>query len=333
MRFPIACLKVERNTLEPDQIRALVAKGKARGLIRDSATPATIHKTGTELATEGAFRTQWMDVSPAMATDWLRNNFRNRTMSDDVIKAYARDMASGVWTATHQGIAFNDLDQLIDGQHRLRAIILSGVTVRMMVTFGLASKIEGREMTTMDAVDRGRTRSVADQLKIQHGMKNGSAIAMICASLAGLCQQERTRKLSVGQTLEIYREFQAEIDWVIDLKPREHGLKSKGVLAAVAFAITAAPELKPVCRMLFAGGDFAGPNPVGHLRKFLTSPDAILLNRGTDRGIAELTLEALFLHTRETQIGALFHGLDGLHHFRSLQPQRVAKIAAFFALP
>ena len=48
--------------------------------------------------------------------------------------------------------------------------------------FGLASKIEGSKMTTMDAVDRGRTRSVADQLKIQHGLKAGSKIAGLAAS-------------------------------------------------------------------------------------------------------------------------------------------------------
>lgn len=328
MRFPIACYKVDRNDHDPEAIRALVADAKSRGLIRDSATPSAIRKNGSPVATEGAFRTQWIDVSPALAADWLRNNFRNRSVSDDVVKAYARDMAGGTWFSTHQGIAFNDLDQLIDGQHRLRAIVLSGVTVRMMVTFGLPSKIEGREMTTMDAVDRGRTRSVADQLKIQHGLKNGSAIAAICASIANLCQQERTRRLSVGQTLEIYRAFQSAIDWVIAIRPREHGLRAKGVMAAVAFAVTAQPDLKQACRMLFTGGDFPADSTVSALREFLMGPDAILLNRGSDRGLAELALAALFQSS-----GPLQPSLAGLDHFRQLQPKRVAKVAAFFFLP
>ena len=46
----------------------------------------------------------------------------------------------------------------------------------------------------MDAVDRGRARSVADQLRIQHGMKEGTVIASICKSLAGLCHEARTWK-------------------------------------------------------------------------------------------------------------------------------------------
>ena len=116
---------------------------------------------------------------------------------------------NGTWVATHQGLAFNVRDELIDGQHRLKAVVLAGKAVRMMVTFGLPSIISGSEMTTMDAVDRGATRSVADQLTIQHGMKNSGIIASVSRSIAALCSNERTRRLSVGQTLEIYRAFQA----------------------------------------------------------------------------------------------------------------------------
>jgi len=96
-----------------------------------------------------------------MAKDWLENNFRNRPISEDTVAAYARDMIAGQWVATHQGVAFNDKDELIDGQHRLHAIVRCDKTIRMMVTFGLPSVIEGKQMTTMDCVDRGRTRSSA----------------------------------------------------------------------------------------------------------------------------------------------------------------------------
>ena len=108
---------------------------------------------------------RWVLVAPKLAAEWLANNFVNRPLSDDTVEAYARDGKNGVWALTHQGMAFNDKDELIDGQHRLHGIIKSGVPELTMVTFGLPSKIEGAEMTTMDAVDRGKPRSVADQLK------------------------------------------------------------------------------------------------------------------------------------------------------------------------
>jgi len=321
------------DPFDADEIRRLVAKGKASGLIREAGTGVAIKKNGTPVTMTGTQRTQWMDVDPGMAAHWLQNNFINRLLSDDVITGYARDMANGNWFPTHQGIAFNDLDHLIDGQHRLHAIIRCGLTIRMMVTFGLPSVIEGKQATTMDAVDRGRPRSVADQLKIQHGMKNGSAIAMITASLAGLCQNERTRRLSVGQTLDIYRAFKPAVDWVIEFRSKEPGLKAKGVLAACAFAVAADVALKARCHQIFTGDIKSPGSPLQLLRSFLISDDAKLLNRGTDRGIAELTLVALQLDVAGESVERLELTQAGLHAFRALQPERVAAVAALFALP
>jgi hypothetical protein len=275
-----------------------------------------------------------------MARKWIENNFRNRPMREDDIRAYARDMATGNWFTTHQGIAFDENDNLIDGQHRLRAIILSGVTVRMMVTFGLPSKIDGKEITTMDSVDRGRPRSVADQLTIQHEIKGGAAIAAVCASLGSICYGERTRRLSVGHTLTIYRAFEGAVTWVIAHRSKEHGLKSAGVLAAFAFALATedgfAAGNTPIAQMherLMVGRGLKPSSPIGQLRRFLTSDDAKLLTRGTDRGLAELVLYAIFLERKGRAIPKLGPDLAGVDYFRAAQKGRVATIAALFRLP
>jgi hypothetical protein len=225
---------------DPDEVRRLINLGRERGLIRDANVPTPIEKNGQDVSTLGPLRSQWMEVTPAMAKKWLENNFRNRPLKGDTVKAYARDMALGRWVYTHQGIAFNDKDELIDGQHRLNAIVVSGVEfVRMMVTFGLPSQVEGQEMTTMDAVDRGATRSVGDQLVIQHGFKNGSMTASICAAIGSICFGERTRRLSVGQTLDVFRLFEPAITWVIANRSKEIGIRQTGVMAGFAFAIMA----------------------------------------------------------------------------------------------
>jgi len=330
---------VPAGPLTPDQIREITAQAKAKGLLsipHGPQNPLPVARSGKLAAEDAGVVTQWMLVSPEMAAQWLRNNFVNRPMSDDVIAAYARDMLNGQWIQTHQGIAFNDRDHLIDGQHRLTAIVRSGLTVAMMVTFGLPSKIEGSEMTTMDAVDRGRTRSVADQLKIQHGMKNGSAIASITAALANLCYNHRTRRLSVGQTLEIYRAFQESVDLVIAARPKDPGLKNVGVLAAFAFARTADPERAHRVESLFDFLSFEGQTPPGKpirlLREFLISDDAKLLSRGTHRGVAELTLKAIRLSLAGQDVDELNLSPAGLDHFRSLIPEIVGKVAAIFTL-
>lgn len=320
------------------ELRAIAEDAKRRGLMRGPDDARPVEKDGRDVTSQHlGIRTQWIEIDPARAQLWLENNFRNRPVSEDVVAAYARDMTNGAWTSTHQGIAFNDRDELIDGQHRLLAIVRSGVTVRMMVTFGLPSKIEGKEMTTMDAVDRGRTRSVADQLKIQHGFKDGAATAAICASIGSLCFGERTRRLSVGQTLEIFREFEAAITWVLAHRSKQPGFKQAGVLAAFAFAMTTRGSTDTaICGMLeqlVSGDGLKEGSAIGHLRAFLVSDDAKLLMRTHDRGLLELTLQALFLELAGKPISTLESATRGAEHFRMLQKDRVAKVAAMFALP
>lgn len=324
--------------MSADEIRKIVESGKRRGLIGAAARTSAprvsvVDKAGHDVEQAlGKAITKYVDVTPAKAADWLQNNFGNRPMKDDVVVAYARDMVSGQWVPTHQGIAFNDLDQLIDGQHRLRAVVMSGVTVWMMVTFGLPSKIEGREMTTMDCVDRGRTRSVADQLVIQHGFKYGSLTASICAALASLCCGERTRRLSVGQTLEVFRAFEQGVQFVIEHRSKEHGLKTAGVLAGFAFAL--AVDGNPVSHMFTALNSGEGLTPtLKLLRDFLTSDEAKLFSRSLDRGLAELTLQAIHLVGEGREVTKLEMSLDGVNYYRAAQAKRVEKIAALFKLP
>ncbi len=325
--------------LDAAEVRRLIQAGKDRGLIRTAGTAQPVAKAGAPVAAQGQLRTVWMEVDPATARRWLENNFRNRRLDDDTVAAYARDMRGGVWVSTHQGIAFNDRDELIDGQHRLHAIIRAGMTVRMMVTFGLPSVIEGREMTTMDAVDRGRTRSVADQLKIQHGIKDGSAIAQIAATLGSTCCGERTRRLSVQQTLEIYRAFEEPISYVLLQRPREVGLRSIGVLAGFAFALATeegfaggATPIAKIWRRVVTGEGCKPGMASTHLRAFLTSAEAKLLFRSTNRACVELVLEAIHLDLLGRRIERLELGTAGAEHFRALQQERIEAIAALFRL-
>lgn len=295
-----------------------------------------IDKSGGELVTALAgVQTKWMDVSPEMARLWLFNNFNNRPVSNDTVRAYARDMVNNKWLPTHQGIAFNHRDELIDGQHRLMAIVMSEETVRMLVTFGLPSKVEGTRMTAMDTVDRGKTRSVADQLKIQHGLKGGSILAGICARIASICSPERTRRLSVGETLDIHEAFETSIDWIIENRPKAHGLKQVGALAAFAFAMAVDEFREWVIEMFHSlmTGNADSASPMALLHQFLTSPDAILLTRANDRALAELVLQALWLQEKGERVSELVQSTQGIEIWRHRQQDRVRKIATMFLLP
>ena len=82
-------------------------------------------------------RTELTTITPDMAKKWLATSTRNRSISPTTVKAYAADMRAGAWKITHQGIGFNVDRELVDGQHRLSAVVEADIPVTMPVTHGL----------------------------------------------------------------------------------------------------------------------------------------------------------------------------------------------------
>jgi len=76
-------------------------------------------------------------ITPEIAKKMLEVNRHNRTINYRRVVMYARDMRAGKWLLTHQGIAFGEDGDLLDGQHRLLAVIEAGVPVRFTITRGL----------------------------------------------------------------------------------------------------------------------------------------------------------------------------------------------------
>jgi hypothetical protein len=107
---------------------------------------------------------EMMTVTPELAARWLNTkNARNRNISATTVDAYARDMGAGRWKNSHQNaIAFYKDGNLADGQHRLAAIVKSGVSIDFMVYWGL----DGSDAYGIDA---HRMRNTHDQIKIAGG--------------------------------------------------------------------------------------------------------------------------------------------------------------------
>lgn len=105
-------------------------------------------------------------ITPEVAKDMLTHNLVNRTVKRSAVETYARDMKRGVFKESPQGISFDTEGTLIDGQHRLLAVIASGVPVTMYVTRDCAKD-------SADYIDRGVTRSVKDVVTIA-AKKDGS---------------------------------------------------------------------------------------------------------------------------------------------------------------
>ncbi len=100
-------------------------------------------------------------ITPEMAGDWLLRNEVNRTLTVLAVNKYAGIITRGDWSLNGESIKFDWNGKLIDGQHRLNAIIQTDTPVQSLVIFGAAPE----SYTTLD---QGRKRSVGDILKMQY---------------------------------------------------------------------------------------------------------------------------------------------------------------------
>lgn len=115
--------------------------------------------------------TKAVNVTPKLAEEMLeRNHLNTRPLNQRRVTQLADVMKAGKWVLTHQGIALDEDGNLIDGQHRLYAIIESQVgSIPLLVTRGLDAA------ATFAKVDVGKVRSVADALAIA-GFTNASLL-------------------------------------------------------------------------------------------------------------------------------------------------------------
>ncbi len=119
-------------------------------------------------------------ITPDIALEILGNHENNRNLRPRFVTSYARDMAAGNWTLNGESIKIDVNGNLIDGQHRLNAVIQAGVSVQMMVIRGLASE-------TQTTVDLGLRRNGSDMLS----MKGEKHAAIMSAALRRLVLREQ----------------------------------------------------------------------------------------------------------------------------------------------
>jgi hypothetical protein len=114
-------------------------------------------------------RSRVQRITPGKAEQLLAANTTNRPLSRSTVRSFAEAMRRGDWLVTHQGIAFDTNGVLVDGQHRLAAVIEADMPVEMTVFTEV-------EPDTFDVLDTGKRRNAADVLAIE-GEKSTTMLA------------------------------------------------------------------------------------------------------------------------------------------------------------
>jgi len=206
-------------------------------------------------------------VTPEKASLWLgREQDRNvnRSVSDAHVQRLARDMASGDWKLTHEGIAFDPDDVLIDGQHRLWAVIYADTPIEMYIWRGVTRD-------ALMAIDTGRPRSLPDVLNItgEHHGVDRSQVAVLRAMLGG---RSGAVKLSPAEASEAYRQHVDAIRFAVELLPKSRKVSNAATRAVLARAYYSCDHglLKTFAEMLLTGVvDHPSAIAIAKLREFL----------------------------------------------------------------
>jgi len=168
-----------------------------------------------------------LEMTPALAEDLLTHcNTHNRTLVDAHVETLAHEMRAGRWQLTHQGIAFSPNRVLLDGQHRLWAVVMSGVTVPMRLFLNEPSQ-------TMAVIDTGKTRSNDQILSLSAGIGHVGRddLATLRAMIAGL---GTARRRSAGDELTELLQHREAITFASEL------LSGKRQFRGIATCITKA---------------------------------------------------------------------------------------------
>ena len=153
------------------------------------------------------------EVDPELAIKLLGKNYeKQRNINKNWANDLAREMSDGRWRECGDNQIVIDVNgNLINGQHRMLAVIKSGTTQKFLFQTGVPTDY-------YDVMDTNRKRSVADAI----GGKNRNSKSAIASFGAGIQRGLRIEYCMVGQrvtkteSIEYYNENAQSLEIVSD---------------------------------------------------------------------------------------------------------------------
>lgn len=164
-------------------------------------------------------------MTPAMAQGILdrndRNDQRNRSLRPDYVRQLAAAMKRGEWMINGEPVQIAKDETLLNGQHRLTAVVESGVTVPMLVVRGLP-------VSSRKTMDVGTRRTLSDVLALHNEIDTTNLAAVL-----GLLYRYRT-----GARLDYSARTAPTITQALELLEKEGGVRQSLVDARRVFRET-----------------------------------------------------------------------------------------------
>ncbi len=144
-------------------------------------------------------------VTVEMAQEILKNNVSNRRLKSSIVEFLSQEIISGRFLYNGEAILISKTNRLLDGQHRLQAIIKCGISTYLNIERNIDDDV-------MHTIDTGSARTAGDVFDI-NGIPNANwmaaTIRLIMNEFDTKSKQARgvggAIKISSGEILDFYR--------------------------------------------------------------------------------------------------------------------------------
>jgi hypothetical protein len=260
-------------------------------------------------------------IGPEKAKKILEANTCNRNVRQSKVDEYAAAMTLGRWHSTGQGIVFLDDGSLGDGQHRLYAIIQSGVTLDMIVVRGVSP-------SAMAGIDVGAKRSVADFMHLHHGVKNTN---VVCASTKAIFSLSFSFQNYVigAELMKIgIDSFGSLVNENAYLFAKTPPAKKAWIIGSIAFAQKSCPQIEDFAHIVATGEDAKKGNPALTFRNWLISGSSQHLLTSYKAGAYESLFNCMNAFVSGRQLSSVKRGSEGINIFRAKQRKFIESVRA-----
>lgn len=153
----------------PSAVQFFAERGGRRGRNPTAAPRARWRSEQTTNGGQTMIQSEVQKITPQMAEIYLKKNDKNRKIAPSRVEKYAAMMSRGEWLLNGEPIILNGNGQVLDGQHRLMAVALSGIPIEMLVVSGVGSEAFG-------TIDQGAGRTFGDIMHIR-GVNHAKTVA------------------------------------------------------------------------------------------------------------------------------------------------------------
>lgn len=156
-------------------------------------------------------------ITPSDAERMLAKNIHNRPLRPTRVAQLSEDIIQDRWADTGEAIKFSTDGVLLDGQHRLAAIIQAGRPVRLAVVRGLAPDAQ-------EVMDSGLPRQVSDILSLR-GEQMTSTAAAVARQIAASGPEGKVysfQQPSRAAIIEAFDTYTEEIKMAVEVSRGAH---------------------------------------------------------------------------------------------------------------